>query len=115
MGMARHIRAAIGAGATVANALAGDPIEYQPEPGVVSIYGNGDIAGMSIALSANYGKRGVTLIPPGSSLGVGSTVGNVKSNEDFIGQFPVDAGARLVLSVTNPGAASNYSFKIQVD
>lgn len=109
------IRAAIGAGATVANALAGNPIEYFGEARKLTIYGNADIAGMSMSLLFNRAGEADVPIPPGSSLGVASTVGKVKTNEDFIGQFPVPAGSRLVLGVTNPGAASNYVFLLIVE
>lgn len=104
------IRAAIGAAATVPNALAGTALEYFGQAATLSLYGNADIAGMSMSLSFNRGGDSDLPIPPGSSLGVASTVGKVKTNEDFIGQWAVPAGSRLVLSVTNPGAASNYTF-----
>lgn len=106
------IRQAIGAAATVANALAGNPLEYVGEARNLTIYGNGDIAGMNMSLLFNRGGDSEVPIPPGSALGIGSTVGKVKTNEDFIGQFAVPAGTRLVLSVTNPGAASNFTFLI---
>lgn len=106
------VRSAIGAAGTVLNALAGNPLEYFSKATVLTIYGNADITGMSWSLSFNQGGDSQLPVPPGSSLGVASTVGKVKTNEDFLIQVPVPAGSRLVLSVQNPGAASNFEFML---
>lgn len=105
-------RGAIGAGATVQNALQGTALEYFSKASVLTIYGNADIAGMSFALSFNMGGDSQVPIPFGSSLGVASTPGKIKTNEDFLIQVPVPMGARLVLQVINPGAASNFTFQL---
>lgn len=104
------IRVAIGAAATIPNVLAGTALEYFGQAATLSLYGSADIAGMSMSLSFNRGGDSDLPVPPGSSIGLASTVGKVKVNEDFIGQWAVPAGSRLVLSVTNPGAASNVGF-----
>jgi hypothetical protein len=106
------IRTAIGAASTVLNALAGNALEYFSRPSVLTIYGNADIAGMNMALTFNEGGDSQVPIPPGSSIGLASTPGKIKVNEDFLIQVPVPAGARLVLGVTNPGAASNFTFQL---
>ncbi len=107
------IRTAIGAAATLPNILAGRAFEFFGEAGVLTIYGNGDIAGMSLSLTAFRGSRvGEAHIPAGSGLGIASTAGKIKTNEDFIGQYAIPAGSRLILSVTNPGAASNITFQL---
>lgn len=106
------IRTAIGAAATVPNVLVGTALEYFGKANVLTIYGNADIAGMTFSLSFNQGGDSQLPIPPGASLGAASTVGKIKTNEDFLIQVPVPAGSRLVLSVTNPGGASNTTFML---
>jgi hypothetical protein len=109
---AQFTRASIGAGATVPNVLTGTALEYFTGANVLTIYGNGDITGMSFSLTFNMGGKSEVPLPPGNSLGVASTAGKIKTNEDFLIQTPVPAGARLVLSVTNPGAASFANFQL---
>ena len=115
MGYTLSLSTAVGGGATVANALAGTAIEYMGEDAMLDIYANGDITGMSFALTGYKGSSpGEALIPAGSSLFVASTVGKVKINEDFIASVPIPGGTRLVLPITNPGAASNARFQFVV-
>lgn len=114
MPLSLTVRSAIGAAATIANVLSGLAIEYQGSAVVLTVYGNGDIAGMTQSLFGHRGDASDLYIPPASGLGVASTVGKVKVNEDFIGQFPLPAGTRLVHSVTNPGAASNITIQYNV-
>jgi hypothetical protein len=93
------------------NILAGSPIQYIGKAGVLTIYGNGDAAGLQWNLTTNDGQQNLQIVPQGSSLGVASTAGKVKTNEDFIGQFAIPGGVQLALAVTNPtGAAINANF-----
>jgi hypothetical protein len=111
MGYSFPTRVSIGAAATVPNGLAGTAIEYIGDDVMLDIYGNGEISGMTFALTGFQGSNpGMQFIPTGSSLGVASTPGRVKANEDFIASVPIPANTRLVLPVTNPGAASNFDF-----
>jgi hypothetical protein len=61
---------------------------------------------MSAALNVDDGVSGTGLVPSGSTVGIASTPGKIKITEDFIGQFPIDSGSKLLLSVTNPTAGA---------
>lgn len=103
------------AGTPTANALAGTPIQYWGKAGILTIYGNANSAGISWALTTNDGQENKSIVPVGSSLGVASTSGKVKTNEDFIGQFAIPAGVQLQLPLTNTGSGTidaNFLFAI---
>jgi hypothetical protein len=106
-----RIRSAIGAAATIANLLSGTDIEFVGQGGVLSIWGNGDIAGMTHQL--RYSLSGTPINPvPTSGLQTATTPGAVKLDEDaVITRYPIPPGSRLVHAVTNPGAASNITFQ----
>jgi len=95
----------IGIGATV-NILSGLAIEYQSKAAVLTIYGNSDAVGLFQTFFMNDGQTTITLIPPGSGISVASTVGKVKTNEDFIIQYAIPGGERLVHSINNPTAGA---------
>jgi hypothetical protein len=94
---------------TVANALAGLPIEYWGRAGVLTVYGNADAAGLQASLSFNDGQDIRTVIPPTSALSVATTAGKVATNEDFIGQFPIPGNVRLILSLTNTDGSNDHN------
>lgn len=104
----------IGAGATVANALAGTDIEFPSGASFLTLLGNGDIVGMSHSFRFTVPSQGgpIPLNPiPTSRLNLASTVGTVKADEDLIvSRLPIPAGSRLVHQIVNPGAASNARF-----
>jgi hypothetical protein len=103
---------AVGAAGTTPNALTGLALEYWGRAGVLTLYGNTTIALGSHSLTLFSGADpGSALIPAGSGVQVGSTAGAVKVNEDFIGQFPIPAGSRLVHALANPGAAATMHFR----
>lgn len=78
---------------------------------MLDIYAGAVIAGMSWALTSYRGSDpGAALIPVGSAVGVESTAGLVKTNENFVASVSIPAGSRLVLPLTNPGAASSADF-----
>src|SRR5713226_242942 len=87
---------------TTQNPLLGSSIEYQNKASVLTIYGNSDAVGLSHTFFMNDGTDTRTIIPPGSGIGTASTVGKVKTNEDFIIQYAIPAGEHLVHQVTNP-------------
>jgi hypothetical protein len=69
----------------------------------VIIYWNCDTAAtMTAALSTDDGVSSTGLVPTGSTVSQASTPGKIKVQEDFIGQFPIDAGSKLLMAVTNP-------------
>lgn len=101
----------IGAAGAVANALAGTAIEYMGDDVMLDIYGDADIVGMTFSLTAFRGAEpGEQLIPTGSGLALASTPGLVKSNENFLASVSIRGGSRLVMPVSNPGAASFFNF-----
>lgn len=73
----------------------------------ITVYWNCDTAAtMTAALTTDDGVSSVGLVPPGSTVAVASTAGKIKNTEDYIGQFPVDAGSKLLMAVTNPTAGA---------
>lgn len=110
MGYSFPLRQAIGAAATVANALAGTPVEYLGEDVMLDIYASADIVGMTFTLNGFTGSNpGSQYLPTGSAIGLASTVGKLKTNEDFVASVAIPAGSRLVLPIVNPGGASNVN------
>jgi hypothetical protein len=95
----------VGAGATV-SVLVGSTIEYQNKASVLTIYDNGDAVGLQQTFFMNDGSTTITIIPPGSGVGVASTVGKTKTNEDFVIQYAIPAGEHLVHQITNPTAGT---------
>lgn len=101
----------VAANTTNANILSGAPIQYFGKAGVLTIYGCGDAVGMQHSLSINDGQSTSLVVPNTSGLSVCSTAGTVKTNEGFIGQYPIPAGVQLVHSLTNTtGAAVKSNF-----
>lgn len=100
------------AGATNANILAGQSVEYfGGKAGILTLYGNADALLFTHSLFTNDGQDVKLVVPPGSVLSLAGTVGKIKTNEDFIGQWAIPSQVRLVHSVTNGGAgASNFIF-----
>jgi hypothetical protein len=89
--------------------------QYFGRAAVLTVYGNSDAVGMKLALATQDGQGTIQQIPSGSGLGVASTAGKIKTNEDFIGQYPITAGVQLILSLINTtGAAikSNFLFVV---
>lgn len=102
-------------GTTISNALAGQPIQYWGKAGVLTIYANADAVGLLWNLNINDGQTNTSVVPQGSGLGAASTVGKIKTNEDFVGQFAIPAGVQLMLPITNPTAGNinaNFLFAI---
>lgn len=99
-----NISQSIDANSTVADVIAAQGINaYFGKAATISVYWNCSTADtLTAALSTDDGVTGTTLVPAGSSVGTASTSGKVKTNEDFVGQFPVDAGSKLLMAVTNP-------------
>jgi hypothetical protein len=92
------------AAATIPNVLAGTPVEYIGKATTLTIYGSGDAAGDVWSLSAFSGDAPGSAIVPASPVPVASTAGSVKTNENFIGMYPVPANSRLVLAVITSAA-----------
>lgn len=95
---------AVAAGAT-GLPLLGTTIEYQNKASVLTIYDNGDAVGLIQTFFMNDGQTTITIIPPGSGVGVASIAGKVRTNEDFVIQYAIPAGEHLIHQVLNPTAA----------
>lgn len=106
----------IPATSTNANVLTGSTIEFIGQASTLTIYGNANAVGVTHTLFAGMGPQAPLLIPSGSSLNVASTAGAIKTNENFIGQWAVPAGSRLVHAVTNTTAGAipvNFQYLVQ--
>lgn len=113
-----NIRQSIAAGATVADVISAQGINavFGKAAGI-TIYWNCDTAAtMTASMSTDDGTTAVGLVPAGSTVSQASTAGKIKTSEDFIGQFPVDAGSKLLLAVTNPtGGALEFNALVVVN
>jgi hypothetical protein len=103
---------AIGIGATNTNILAGQSVEYfGGRAAVLTLYGNADALLVTHSFFMNDGQNVTLLVPPNTPVSLAGTVGKVKTNEDFIGQWAIPSQVRLVHSVTNGGAGTtNFTF-----
>lgn len=103
-----NISQSIGATSTVADVIAAQGINaYFGKAASVNVYWNcSTVASMTASLSSDDGVTAVGLVPAGSTVKAASTAGAVKTNEDFVGQFPIDAGSKLLMAVTNPTAGA---------
>lgn len=103
-----HIRQSIAATSTVADVIAAQGINaFFGHAAGITVYWNCDTAPtMTVAMSADNGVTVVGLVPPGAAVPQASSVGKIKTDEDFVGQFPIDAASKLLMSVTNPTAGA---------
>ena len=85
--------------------ILGSTIEYQNQAAVLTIYDNGDAVGLQQTFFMNNGQTTITIIPPGSGVGIASTVGKIKTNEDFVIQYAIPAGEHLIHQVLNTTVA----------
>ncbi len=102
-----NIRQQIPANATIADVIAAQGINavFGKAAGL-TVYWNCDTAAvMTAAMSSDDGVGGMGMVPSGSTVPIASTAGKIKTSEDFIGQFPIDAGSKLLMAVTNPSGA----------
>ena len=113
-----NIRQQIGAGVTVADVVSAQGINavFGKAAGI-TVYWNCDTAAtMTAALSTDDGTAGIGLVPSGSTVAIASTAGKIKTSEDFVGQFPIDAGSKLLMAVTNPtGAPLDFNALVVVN
>jgi hypothetical protein len=106
----------VAANSVLANTLTNQPIEYCGQAATLTLYGAGDTAGATHQFLAVRGPDALVLVPPGAGLFANSTPGTVKTNENFIGQWAIPAGSRLIHTVTNnTGAAvvANFQYLVQ--
>lgn len=82
----------------------------------VTAYIGADAVGLTQALSYDDGETTVSVIPQGSGVGTLSTAGKIKTNEDFVAQFAIPAGCKLLWNIGNGTAAAikvNAAFLIE--
>ena len=103
-----NIRQSIPVTSTVADVISAQGINaFFGQAAGITIYWNCDtVATMTASAIVDDGTTATVLIPPGSSVPSASTAGKIKANEDFIGQFPVPSGCKLLLGVVNPTAGA---------
>lgn len=107
MGRTFQVSLSIPATTTQADAISAAGINaFFGKASGVTFYSNGAAIGLTQALTADDGTEGVQVIPAGSAIGVASTVGKIKTNEDFVIQFAVAAGFKLLWAVTNTTAGA---------
>jgi hypothetical protein len=107
---------AVGANATVQNALSGRPAEFMGEPGVARLLLTADAPGILASWQINKGARSELPLPSGN-VAVASAAGvGPKEDEDIVvDQYPLPQGSRLVLAFTNTtGAAINVRYRLKI-
>src|SRR6266436_1346264 len=67
----------------------------------ISIYVAAQAFGLPHSLFYDAGVTRVAVIPPGSGIGLESTVGKVKTNEDFVAQAAIPANSKLIWNIVN--------------
>ncbi len=67
----------------------------------VSFYVAAQVFGLTHSLFYDDGTTSVALIPPGSGIGLESTVGKIKTNEDFVAQAAIPANSKLIWNIVN--------------
>lgn len=99
MGYTLQIKYTQGAAATIQNNLSGQPPEFIGEAAKLTLYGSADAAGDTHTLQGFRGGEVGSLLIPSSNIPVASTAGSAKTNENFIAQFAIPAGTRLVHTI----------------
>jgi hypothetical protein len=112
-----NVQQSIAAGTTVPDVIQAQGINaYFGKAAALVVYWNADATGLLASLTSDDGSSAEGLVPAGSAVGVASTANKVKTQEDFVGQFPVHAGSKLLLSVTNPtGGAVTFNAQVVVN
>lgn len=72
----------------------------------VTFYSNAAAAGLTEDMNADDGQEAAIKIPTGSTVGVASTVGKIKTNEDFVTQFAIASGFKLLWNLQNSTGAA---------
>jgi hypothetical protein len=62
--------------------------------------------GLTHSLFYDDGSISIAVIPPSSGIGLESTLGKVKTNEDFVTQFAIPANTKLIWNIANGTAAA---------
>ena len=92
---------------TVNDAITGAGINsYFGSAGQVTLYAGARAVGLTHSVSYDDGVDQRTIIPPGSSVSVESTIGALKTNEGFLQQFAVPAGSKLLVNLANSTAGA---------
>jgi len=72
----------------------------------ITMYAGADAVGMQHSLFFDNGSDLVGVLPPNSGLSTVSTTGKIKINEDFVHQFAIPDGSKLLWNVTNTTGAA---------
>lgn len=72
----------------------------------INFYVAAQAFGLTHSLFYDDGVTSVALIPPGSGIGLESTVGKLKTNEDFVVQAAIPANSKLIWNIANGTAAA---------
>ena len=113
-----NIRQSIPANATIPDVIQQQGINaYFGKAAAFALYWGCDtVANMFASLGSDDGISGKNMVPFGSTVPTLSTPGLCKTSENFIGQFAVDAGSKLLMAVTNPtGAALIFNALVVVN
>jgi hypothetical protein len=100
---------------TTANALSGQGVEYIGKASLIDLYASSFLAAAqdSIALSYTIGGDSRVMIPAGSSINL-NAAGPQVQNDGLLEEYPVPAGAHLVLSITSDATAGTHTGKLMV-
>lgn len=98
------------ASSTTVNVLLGKGIEFIGKASLLDMYGAAFLAAAADQISLNYtvGGDSKVMIPSGTSLNV-NAAGPQTLNDALMSDYPVPAGAHLVLSVVSDATAGTHT------
>ena len=110
MALTQRVSYSQAASTVTANLLSGTPIEYLGKASLIDLYGAAFLAASSdsIALTYTMGGDSRVMIPAGSSINI-NAAGPQVAFDGLLDDYPLPAGARLVLSLTSDATAGTHT------
>ncbi len=95
---------------TTANILSGQGVEYIGKASLIDLYGSAFLAAANDTMSLAYtvGGDSKVMVPAGSGLNV-NAAGPQVLNDALFSDYPVPAGAHLVLALTSDATAGTHT------
>lgn len=115
MALVQRINYSQAASTTTANVLSGQGVEYIGKASVIDLFGAAFLAASNDQLSMSYtiGGDSRVMIPSGSGLNV-NAAGPQILNDQLLSDYPVPAGAHLVLALTSDATVGTHTGRLMV-
>ena len=110
MALTQRINYSQAASVTTPNVLSGQGVEYIGKASLLDLFGAAFLAAANDTISLAYtvGGDSKVMVPAGSGLNV-NAAGPQTLNDGLLNDYPVPAGAHLVLAVTNDATAGTHT------